>query len=44
MKRMRAAGYSNITPDELVSLRIHGIDETFMRAMSGSDGGAPKKK
>ncbi len=28
---MKAAGYANISPDQLVAMRIHGVDASFVK-------------
>jgi hypothetical protein len=38
IREMREAGYTNATADDLVKLRIHGIDREFVQAFSGRTG------
>jgi hypothetical protein len=37
-------GYPNATEEDLLKLRIHGIDREFMRSLSGSKGKGDARK
>jgi hypothetical protein len=41
---MRAAGFPNATAEDLVKLRIHGVDSAFVRSMSGQGAGDTRQK
>jgi hypothetical protein len=36
VKEMREAGYNNLTADELIQLRIHGVDGAYIKKMKGA--------
>jgi len=33
---MRDMGFNNLTADELIKLKIHGVDSDYVRRMRGS--------
>ena len=44
IREVRGMGYPNATADELVQLRIHGIDREFVRSLTDGKGGGEGRK
>ena len=44
IRELREAGYENLRPEQLVQMRIHGIDREYVRSISGKQGAGEKKR